>query len=185
MLPEKWLPAVPLPLVVEGNRHFHMLLSVTYFGDAAIDVREKIFPKTTNRLSYFHQLIIARKFSKSFSMQVAPSISHFNMVDSLVAHNNIGLSVNGRLKVADALAVLFEYDHNFTKPDSKLKAAGTVLGKPNLSIGLEASTGSHVFQIFVGTYESIINQYNVLYNANDFTKKDVMIGFNITRLWNY
>jgi hypothetical protein len=124
--------------------------------------------------------MFARKFSNKFSLQVAPSYSHFNMVDSLVKHGNLGLSVCGRMKVADAMAVLFEYDHNFTKQD---EAVLTV--KPNLSLGLEASTGSHVFQIFVGTYESIINQHNFLYNSNDFTKGDVVIGFNITRLWNY
>jgi hypothetical protein len=157
-----------------------MPVSVTYFGNAAIDVRKDIFPKTTNRLSYFHQLMIARKFSNKFSLQIAPSYSHFNMVDSLVKHGNIGLSVIGRYKIADALAMLVEYDQNFTKQESSVLTV-----KPNLSLGLEASTGSHVFQVFIGTYESIINQHNFLYNANDFTNMDVVIGFNITRLWNY
>lgn len=155
-------------------------LSITYYGNTAIDVRKDVFPKTSNRLSYFNELLIARKFSEKFSLQVAPSYSHFNMVDSLVKHGNLGLGVIGRMKVGDALAVLFEYNHNFTKQD---KAVLTV--KPNLGLGIEASTGSHVFQIFLGTYESIINQHNYLYNANDFTKKDIVIGFNITRLWNY
>ena len=155
-------------------------ISISYYGNASIDVRKDVFPKTTNRISYFNELIIARKFSEKFSLQVAPSYSHFNMVDSLVKHGNIGLAVSGRMKVGDALAVLFEYNQNFTKQDKNVMTV-----KPNLSAGIEASTGSHVFQIFIGTYESIINQYNYLYNSNDFTKKDVVIGFNITRLWNY
>lgn len=171
--------------ILKQTRSGSIPLSITYFGDAAIDLRKDVFPKRTNSLSYFHQLIIARKINTKLSLEVAPSLSHFNMVDSLVAHNNIGLSFNGRYKIGDATAIIFEYDHNFTKPDSKLKTAGTILAKPNLSIGLEASTGSHVFQVFVGTYDYIINQYSVLYNASDFTKKDVLIGFNVTRLWNY
>lgn len=155
-------------------------LSIVYFGDIALDARKDIFPKTTNRLSYFHQLIIARKFCNRFSMQVAPSYSHFNMVDSLVKHDNIGLSANGRVKITDALGIIFEYDHNFTKQDTTV-----IKVKPNLSIGIEAATSSHVFQVFVGTANSIINQHNILYNSNDFTKMDILIGFNITRLWNF
>ena len=166
--------------LLKQTRSGSIPLSITYYGNATVDVRKDVYPKFTNRLSYFHQIMFARKFSNKFSLQVAPSYSHFNMVDSLVKHGNLGLSVCGRMTVADAMAVLFEYDHNFTKQD---EAVLTV--KPNLSLGLEASTGSHVFQIFVGTYESIINQHNFLYNSNDFTKGDVVIGFNITRLWNY
>jgi hypothetical protein len=166
--------------ILQQTRSGNIPVSITYFGDIAIDVRKDVYPEITNRLSYFNQLIIARKFSDRISVQVAPSYSYFNMVDSLVSRGNFGLSVNGRVKIADALAVLFEYDYNFTKQDEKVLTV-----KPNLSFGLEASTGSHVFQVFVGTYESIVNQYNLLYNSNDFTNKDVLIGFNITRLWNY
>ena len=171
--------------ILSQTRSGSIPLSIVYFGEAAIDVRKDAFPKTTNRLSYFHQLIFARKFTEKLSLQLAPSFSHFNMVDSFVKHSNIGLSVNGRYKIGDASAILFEYDYNLTVQDDNRKGEKPIIVKPNLSIGLEASTGSHVFQVFVGTYESIINQYNILYNSNDFTKKDVVIGFNVTRLWNY
>ncbi len=166
--------------LLKQTRSGSIPISITYFGDVAIDVRKDVFPEMTNRFSYFNQLIIARKFTEKISFQIAPSYSHFNIVDSLVKHGNFGLSVNGRVKIGDASAILIEYDHNFTKQD---EAAITV--KPNLCIGLEGSTGSHVFQIFVGTYENILNQHNILYNSNDFTKKDLVIGFNLTRLWNY
>jgi hypothetical protein len=166
--------------LLRQTRSGSMPVSVTYFGDAAIDVRKDAFPQTTNRLSYYHELILARKFSKRISVQVAGSMSHFNMVDSLVVHDNIGVSLSGRVKLTDALALTFEYNQNITAQNEK-----AITVKPNVGIGLEAATSAHVFQVFVTTGQAIINQYNVLYNKNDFTKNEICIGFNMTRLWNF
>lgn len=166
---------VILKQTVSGN----IPLSITYFGDATMDVRAKIYPKLTNRLSYFHQLIFAKKFFKAFSLQVAPSYAHFNMVDSLVIWNNYGISASGRIRVNRSLSVLLEYNYLLTKQPSAI-----INVKPGLSIGLETETGGHAFQIFVGSLESLSNQYDLL-NKNDFTKKDLLIGFNITRLFEF
>jgi len=165
--------------IVKQTKSGSMPLSISYFGNAAVDLRKDMYPKLTNRLSYYHQLIFARKFSNRISAQIAPSYSYFNTVDSLFERSGLGVSVSGRVKVREALSVVFEYDHNFAKQDAKVLAV-----KPNLSFGIEAATSSHIFQIFVGTAESIIYQHNEMYNVNDFTKKDLLIGFNITRLWN-
>ncbi|HQQ93832.1 MAG TPA: DUF5777 family beta-barrel protein [Bacteroidia bacterium] len=166
--------------LIRQTRSGSIPLSITYFGDAAIDVRPDAFPATVDRLSYFHQLIFARKFSKSFSMQIAGSFSHFNMVDSLVKHDNIGIAAGARYKITKSLAITAEYDQNLTAQDDKV-----IVVKPNLSLGIEAVTSAHVFQVFVTTGQSIINQYNVLYNKNDFSKMEFCIGFNMTRLWNF
>jgi hypothetical protein len=163
--------------IIKQTRSGSIPLSITYFGDMAIDVRKDAFPKTIDRLSYFNQIIFARKFNDKLSLQLAPSYSHFNMVDSLV---NIAVAFSGRYKLTEALAITLEYEQNFTTQNTKV-----ITVKPNLGIGLEAATSSHVFQVFVSTGQSIINQYNVLYNKNDFAKMDICIGFNMTRLWNY
>jgi hypothetical protein len=166
--------------LLKQTRSGSIPLSVTYFGGAAIDVRKDAFPDITNRLSYYHELILARKFSKRISLQIAGSMSHFNMVDSLVIHDNIGVSFSGRVKLTDALALTFEYNQNITAQKENVLTV-----KPNVGLGIEAATSAHVFQVFVTTGQSIINQYNVLYNKNDFTKNEICIGFNMTRLWNF
>ena len=57
-----------------------------------------------------------------------------------------------------------------------------LLIKPNLSFGLEYSTGQHQFQVFVTTADNIHPQGVIGENTNDFTKKrNMLIGFNITR----
>lgn len=165
--------------IIKQTRSGSIPLSVCYFGNASADLRKDMYPKFTNRLSYYHELIFARKFSDRISAQISPSYSYFNTVDSLIKRSGFGVSISGRVKVREALSVIFEYDNHFTKQDETVLAV-----KPNLSLGIEASTSSHVFQIFVGTADAISNQHNEMYNLNDFTKKDLLIGFNITRLWN-
>lgn len=58
-------------------------VSVTYFGNMAVSSLPKKgnFVSDGDRISYFNQLIIARKITKQFSLQVAPSLSYFNNVE--------------------------------------------------------------------------------------------------------
>jgi len=165
--------------IIKQTRSGSMPISVSYFGNVSVDARSDLYPKFTNRLSYYHELIFARKINKRISVQLSPSYSYFNTVDSLIERSGFGVAFSGRVKVREALSVVFEYDQHFTK---QIKTVLPV--KPNLSFGIETATSAHVFQIFVGTADAISNQHNEMYNTNDFMKKDLLIGFNITRLWN-
>jgi hypothetical protein len=172
---------------LQQTRSNSMPVSAALFAEAAYDAREDIFENSTQRLSYFSQLIIARSFGRKISVQLAPSYSHFNIVDSLVEHSNIGVSFNGRYKFSAQSSVIYSLDYNITQMNNDFENThpNASLGKPNLSLGVEISTSSHAFQIFLTTYNSLIPQYNMLYNRNDFTEKDILLGFNITRLWNF
>jgi len=157
-----------------------MPLSVSYFGVAAMDGRN-IYDtlKFADRMCYFNQLIIARKFGEKFSMQVAPSFTHYNMVDTLLKNDVIGISINARYKFSPTGSVVIGYDHQLTKQDTSFKI------KPMFSIGVEFATFAHCFQIFLGTANGILNSDNMFNNTNDFTKTEILFGFNITRLWNF
>jgi hypothetical protein len=56
---------------------------------------------------------------------------------------------------------------------------------PNISFGLDITTSAHSFQVFAGNYVYIVPQRNNYFNQNDFTKSQFLIGFNISRLWNF
>ncbi len=158
-----------------------MPLSLTYYGVAAMDGRNKYDTlKFADRMCYFNQLIIARKFSEKISVQIAPSFTHYNMVDdSLLKNDVIGIALTGRVKFSPTGSIIFGYDHQFTKQDTAFKI------KPLLSIGVEFATFAHCFQIFLGTGNGILNSDNMFNNTNDFTKTEFLFGFNITRLWNF
>jgi len=164
-------------------------VSITYYGNAAIDTRPASnFVHFSDRLTYFNQIIIARKFNEKISAQIAPSVSHTNVVNGYYSepgkvsperhHNHIAVAFAGRYKIKEAMAILANYDQPLTK-----HKAGNPF--PNLALGLELSTSAHSFQFFAGNYYYLSPQQNNMYNQYDYTKGEWLIGFNITRLWNY
>lgn len=164
-------------------------VSVSYFGNIVIDARDKSnFRYAVHRLSYFNQLIVARKITKNFSAQVAPSFSWFNNVEAYVdskgqiqkkmKNGHLAISVLGKYSITEKSAIIVGYDqpltqHTTNNPD------------PNICFGFETTTSSHAFQVFAGNYYGIVPQSNNVYNQNDYRKGQFVIGFNITRLWNY
>ena len=137
-------------------------------------------------------------------MQVGPSISHQNSVAGYYTKNDstgkdifkemnfdhFAISFSGRYKVTTVTSLMFNYDQPLTKH-------ATNNPNPNLSFGVEFNTGGHSFQLFLGNFPYLNPQRNNLFNTNSpfgytdkVTDKKVeggkfLIGFNITRLWNY
>jgi hypothetical protein len=160
-------------------------VSISYFGNMVIDARDKsVFgplDKYTvyHRLSYFTQLIIARKFSKAISFQVAPEFAYYNGIENNFKNINLGLSLGGRAKILPSHSLIFEYDVPFFT--NKTTAPEPESPKPNFGLGWEIGTGTHCFQIFVANYHDIIYQRNLVYNTQGgLNKNNLQIGFNIT-----
>jgi hypothetical protein len=172
-------------LILQQTEDNKMPVSLSYFGNVVLDLRkEEAFGpaesfKEIHRLSYFTQLILARKFNNVLSLEVAPSLAYFNSVqenaDSTSGYKNlnIGISAGARANVFGSHSVILEYDQLLTKQDLPVQP------KPNLSLGWEISTATHTFQIFVANYNQIINQRNLVFNTNDWKKSQWLVGFNI------
>jgi hypothetical protein len=162
-----------------------MPVSLSYYGNIVANLQPSgdFGPAASfrqiHRLSYFTQLIIARKINNMFSVQVAPSVSYFNSVpqnvDSTAGYKNlnIGISAGARANLFGSHSLIVEYDQLLTKQSIAVQP------KPNLSLGWEIGTATHTFQIFVTNYDQIINQRNLVFNTNDFQKSEWLIGFNI------
>jgi len=164
-------------------------VSVAYFANAVIDTRNKSnFLHSVDRFSYFNELMVARKVNESFSVQVGGSLSWMNNVEAYVdaegkiqpkMHNyHIDASVLGRYKISPKSAVIAGYEKPLTQHVTNNP-------HPNICFGFETITSSHTFQVFFGNYFSIIPQNNAFFNQNDYTKGEFLIGFNITRIWNF
>ncbi|MGB4849975.1 MAG: DUF5777 family beta-barrel protein [Saprospiraceae bacterium] len=185
-------------------------VSLSYFVNAAIDSRDKnAFTNAdelvfSDRLSYFHQLLLARKISDKLSVQIAGSLSHFNTIypapgleDGSVQqldNDHFALAISAKYMVTNTMNILVNYDHPLTtRPSIDPEFPDSKDPKPNFSFGVEFNTSAHQFQIFLGNYNSIIPQTNNTYNTNwGFGNKSFslwdpewLIGFNITRLWSY
>ncbi|MCF8246987.1 MAG: DUF5777 family beta-barrel protein [Saprospiraceae bacterium] len=165
-------------------------ISLTYYGNMAIDTRDKEktpYLNDSDRFSYFHQLILARKVTDKFSLQVAGSLSHFNTVEAyinsdkeiegIMKNDHVAVSVAGRYKVGPWLNIIGNYDQPITEHKRNNP-------NPNISFGIEMTSSSHQFQIFAGNYYNIIPQQNNVFNKNNFGDSEILIGFNIIRWWN-
>jgi hypothetical protein len=164
-------------------------VAVTYFGNVAIDSRDaENFVNPTDRFSYFNQIIVSRKVTEALSVQMAPGWSHFNAVEGYIneegkvvgkmKNDHFSVSFGGRYKVSGQMAIIVNYDQPITKHTTNNP-------EPNISLGIEVSTSSHAFQVFAGNGYNIIPQLNAMYNQNNYREGQFLIGFNITRLWNF
>ena len=158
--------------------------SATYFGNFTIDARKKEDLKfDQDRFSFFHQIIFARRFSPGLSLILAPSLSHYNVVEAHMNNDLFSLAFGGRCKLSPQTALLLEYNHPFA---SNIEGALTEYDpKPGFSIGIEFSTSGHAFQLFVTNYNALVPQKDMVFNQNDFFDGDFLIGFNITRAYRF
>ncbi|WP_235893258.1 DUF5777 family beta-barrel protein [Flavobacterium franklandianum] len=166
------LKAAILRQTVNGK----MPVSVTYYGNASLSALPKEnFYNTSDRWSFYNQIIIAKRLSKMFSLQIGPSYSHYNVVEAGMYNDLFAIQFGGRAKVTSGISILLDVN----QPISSQEA----LPKSGFSVGTEFSTVGHTFQIFVSNYRGIINQTSNMFNQNDFFKGDFAIGFNIGRTW--
>ena len=170
-------------------------LNVAVYANMAIDGRNKsVFGddyQFTNRLSYFTQVLVGRKFTEWFSLELHASFTHYNAVKSDIPnvkgydHDVFGWGGHMRFKFSPQSSILIMY----TAPVyiASLSENQETLNKfySNLGIAYEVATSTHAFQIFITTANGIIPQDIYMYNTSDWTKGEFRFGFNITRLWSF
>ena len=165
--------------LLRQTRSNKMPVSVTFYGNFTVDARTKEnFPHLEDRWSNFNQIIIARRFSPKLSLQIAPSISHYNVVKNTMRNDMVAIAFGGRYKISPQTSIIVDYSQPITEflQDNP---------HPGISIGVEFSTSAHAFQLFATNYNGLVQQKNYMFNTNDFFKGDFLIGFNITRIYNF
>lgn len=131
----------------------------------------------TSRLAYYFEAIIGRKFSEGFSLQLAPTIVHKNLVALEADPNNIyGLGVGGRLKLSKRIAFTWDYTH-------------VIIGMPDsgyynpLSVGFDIETGGHVFQLHFSNSTGMNERAFITETTGQWGKGEVRFGFNLSRVF--
>jgi len=170
--------------ILKQTKNGHMPLNVSYYGNFATDTRPKAnFYNTSDRWSFFNQIIISRYISKAVSFQIAPSYSHYNRVARTMKNDMAALAVGGKVTIFPDLAILVDSSTPLMKFEKDTP-------KPGFGIGLEYGTVGHAFQLFVSNSRGIVNQEDYMYNQNNFFSNwgpsagpEFAIGFNITRSW--
>lgn len=175
--------------ILQQTRSGSIPLSIAYYGNIGIDGRsgnsnDGVFITRQDRYSYFHQLIIAKRFNSKLSLQLAPSLSHYNAVDFGLENDRFSIAFGGRYKISDQTSIIFDYSQPITKMNNDVQT-GLNYNYAGLSLGAEFSTSAHAFQIFITNLNGIVPQQNYMKNINKFSGDGILIGFNITRNYNF
>lgn len=140
-------------------------------------LKKEDYPKIkfSDRLSYVTQLLVSRKFSDQFSLELAPSFIHKNLyTDGLENDNQFSIATGGRMKLTKRLSFNMEYGINFNSPDYY---------KNPLSVGLDVETGGHVFQLIFTNSQSMTESGYLTNASGDWGKGDFFFGFNLYRVF--
>ncbi len=159
----------------------NMPVTVAILGTAAIQTLKWADPNRENlfssRLAYTTQLIIGRKFSNVFSLQLSPSWVHRNLVVTVEESNDvIAFGFAGRVKLNKRLSINGEYI--YVLPDQLAQDF-----RNSLSIGFDIETGGHVFQLHFTNSTSMIENGFITETVGDWGKGQIHFGFNISRVF--
>jgi hypothetical protein len=128
----------------------------------------------SSRLSYVNQLLIARKFSDEFSLQLAPTVIHRNLVKESIEPNDLfALGLGGRLKITKRISFNLEYFYVY-------RPLETDYHNP-ISVGFDIETGGHVFQLMLTNSLAMTEKGFIGETTGDWTKRGFHLGFNISR----
>ncbi len=161
----------------------NMPVSVSLFGNAGyISTKVPIGSEADGvawtvdrRMSYAAQLLIARKFNESLSLQLSPSYIHRNVVARQEDQNDLfAVAIGGRYKLTKRLSLTSEYIYQMpgTNRDNHFDS---------FSAGMDIETGGHVFQLFFTNSMGMVEQQFIAENEGGWGKGTISFGFNISR----
>lgn len=138
----------------------------------------------TSRMDYYFQIMLARKFTERFSLQIMPSMVHKNLVTKANESNDIfTLGIGGRFKVSNRIAIMAEY--HWLVPGQRLPYVNGLKPRSALAIGIDIETGGHVFQIQFTNAQAMFEKGFLAETTGNILKGDIHLGFNITRTFSF
>jgi hypothetical protein len=155
--------------------------SVSLFSSTAVSTLKWQYPDRKNyfssRMAYSHQLLIARKFSSSTSIQLTPTLVHYNLVQKKeYKHDVFAIGIGGRQKLSKRVS--FNAEYFFVLPNQINKE-----NTNSLSFGFDIETGGHVFQLLFTNSMAMIEKGFIGETKGDWLKGRIRFGFNLSRVF--
>ena len=127
-----------------------------------------------NQLSYANQILIARKINRNLTLQLSPTIVHYNLVTVKDEPNDkYAIGLGGRQKLTKRISVNGEcfYQLNDKKNNNVF------------SLGFDIETGGHVFQLHLSNSPAMIDSEFITRTTGEWLNGDIYFGFNISRVF--
>ena len=156
-------------------------VTLAWFSSIAVNTLRWQDPNRDNkfnsRLSYVHQIIVGRKFSEKFTLQLSPTVVHRNLVKTREEKNDVfALGAGGRIKLSKRVALNAEYI--YVAPGQLADAY-----RNSLSVGFDIETGGHVFQLHFTNSRAMIEKAFITETTGNWLDGDIHFGFNISRVF--
>lgn len=166
-----------------------MPVTVSYYGSISA-VRKNTLPipagtewHFSNQLAYIHQILIAKKINDRLSLQLMPTIVHYNLIDSSKFNNNtVALGIGGRIKLSRRIALTGEYYLRLTNDDMPVIGSSAKTYN-SASVGIDIETGGHVFQLMLSNSFTNTERVAIGQTSDSWGKGDIHFGFNISRVF--
>lgn len=154
---------------------------VTIVGYNTMDINSKlekaVYPgiEFKDRLAFTTQLLVSRKFSESFSLQLNPIYIHKNLYESGIEQDNeFFIGSGARYKIAKRMSINLEY---------AARLSDCSIYENPLTVGLDIETGGHVFQLVFSNSQAM-NDVAVFSRPNgDWAGGPIYFGFNLYRVF--
>ena len=142
----------------------------------------------SSRMSFVQQIIIARKFNESLSLQLTPTFIHRNLVPQEVEKNDLfAAGIGGRYKLSKRIALNIEYFYVYRGNENAINQSiptPTKYYNP-LSVGIDIETGGHVFQIMVTNAQAMREGGFIGKTTGSWGGGGIHLGFNISRVFSF
>ncbi|WP_276370527.1 DUF5777 family beta-barrel protein [Chryseolinea sp. H1M3-3] len=131
----------------------------------------------SSNLSYTGQLLVGRKFSEGLSLQLMPTLIHYNLVKGANDSNDIfAIGAGGRLKISKRISINAEYYYQLPQ----FRFQGT---QNSIAIGFDIETGGHVFQLNFTNSTGLTERSFISETTGNFFDGDIHFGFTIARVF--
>lgn len=164
----------PLAISVQGGLTFTSMES-----NHTLSSSENFDKTIAHRFNYFGQILFARKINDQFSVILAPTIIHRNLVTLGDNNTHFAIAAGARAKISKRVAIIGDY-YQVLNVSSYQKALGHQMP---IGLGLEIETGGHVFHALFSTNTGIMESQFLPNNTAKFTAGQVRLGFNISRIF--
>ncbi|MEM6766892.1 MAG: DUF5777 family beta-barrel protein [Bacteroidota bacterium] len=161
--------------VLRQGREGGWPISVTWLSTAAVSTLNSEGIDFSDRVTYTHQLLIARKFGEAFSLQLMPTLLHRNLAAVDEKNDIYALGIAPRIQLNKMLAITAEYYLHLSDGLATDPADG-------FSLAVEIDTKGHVFQLSLSNARGMIERFFITETEGSWDSLDnIHLGFNITR----
>lgn len=157
-------------------------VSITLFGEATYTIKDaddypmEQLDEFSHRMGYCTQVILARKFGSRFSLVIAPTWVHHNVVAATDSNDVFSIGGGFRLKITRSSALVADYFYNIspTNLDGHYSPFG---------IGWELETGGHVFTVMFTNSIGLAEADFIPNTVDSWKDGGVKLSFNISRMF--